>query len=607
VDFEIVGEDTLVDKTVAERLYEPLAHQIRNAVDHGLEDPLVRQHVGKQPTGKLVLSAYKKEEFTYVSVRDDGKGLDYDLIRQIAIEKDLAPAGTILSPERCQELIMSPGFSTTREATEISGRGVGMDVVKSTVEALGGEVIVDTAPGQGSEFTYKIPQLSAVNITDAVIIRAGDGFFAVPVGNVVATHSIRKSEINTTMGRSESIMYLNTILPLHDLLQLLTGRPIGDDPASEAVSIIIVEAKNGRIACRVSEFIRPQKLVLIPLPDGFKASGISGTTILGGSQLGMIIDPFQLIAMATGTTLDPNAALAFGADSIPLESGLPEIPPIPGPPDKATGPAVSGSAAENNPLPPLPATEMGDGLAEQFFIEIGDILKELNEDIFQLEKEPESATRINTIFRHFHSIKGNFMMTGFTGIGAFVHEVESVLDRVREKKLAVDQGIIDMLLDSVKILETGLSEIRAGRGYEVADPELLAALKNCRLGETTVTEKPEQTDSSEGNFQFSPLGQLLYHAKMADPCVNICQGMIAIQPSFQDASLLAYLIIRRLTMVADVIDSVPSLERIEKGVVKDRIKIMFASRLSLEEINRFFRNQLQRHYSVGLFEIMIME
>ncbi|MDR1519692.1 MAG: Hpt domain-containing protein [Planctomycetota bacterium] len=603
VDFEIVGEDTLVDKTVAERIYEPLAHQIRNAIDHGLEDPLDRQHVGKPPTGKLTLSAHKKEGFTFVSVRDDGKGLDYALIREVAVEKGLIPPDSPLSPGECQKMIMAPGFSTTREATEISGRGVGMDVVKSTVESLGGEIIIESTPDKGTEFLYRIPQLLAVNITDAVIIRAGGGFFAIPVGNVVATHSIKKSDINTTMGRTANIMYLDAILPLHDLLELLTGTALPDDLESESVSIVIVEAKNGRIGCKVSEFIRPQKLVLIPLPEGFAANGISGATILGGSQLGMIIEPFQLIAMACGTSLDANS---YGSAS----SVLVDMPPLPVPAEPA--PPVP-AAGEEKPAPkkaaaPLAAIpEMNEGLAEQFFVEIHDILKELNEDVFQLEKEPESVARVNTIFRHFHSIKGNFMMTGFVGAGAFVHEVESILDQIREKTLAVSQEIIDLLLDVIKNLEAGLAEIRAGRGYEVTDKDLVNSLQTYRRREMRLQDNDRDSDESDSVFRLSPIGNLLFHAKMADPEIHVHQSLLHLLPSFQDPSLVAYLIIRRLAMVADIIDSVPTLERIEKGVVKDRLKIMFASRLPVEDINRFFINQLQRYYSVGIFENMTME
>ncbi len=612
VDFEIVGEDTLVDKTVAERLYEPLAHQIRNAIDHGLEDPLDRQHAGKNPTGSLTLSAYKKEGFTFVAVKDDGKGLDTGLISEIAAEKGYAQPGAKLSVDECMQMIMNPGFSTAREATEISGRGVGMDVVKSTVESMGGEILIDTAKGKGTEFTYKIPQLSAVNITDAVIIRAGYGYFAVPVGNVVATQSIKKHEIHTTMGRTENVKYLDSILPLHDLLNLLAGVYLEEETDDGSVPIIIIEAKNGRIACKVSEFIRPQKLVLIPLPEGFDAHGISGTTILGGSQLGMIIEPFELVAMASGTSLEDesygtaSAAIPMGDE--PSAAGIPMEDAPASAPAAREGAGAGAGAEQDAPgaRRASPALEMGDGLAEQFFIEIQDILKELNEEIFQLEKEPDSIPRVNTIFRYFHSIKGNFMMTGFTSVGAFVHEVESVLDQVREKKLDVSQDIIDLLLDSVKTLETGLMEIRAGRGYEVTDRDLLATVERYRRKETIVRNR-EDDGQEDGIFHMSPLGTLLFHAKMSTPDTRVFQSMIQLKPSFQDSSLVAYLIIRRLTMVADIIDSAPSLERIEQGIVKDRLKIMFASKLSMEDVNRFFKNQLQRYYSVDMFENLIME
>ncbi|GEM_PF-969175 len=693
VNFEIVGEDTLVDKTVAERLYEPLAHQIRNAIDHGIEDPLDRQHAGKPPTGNLTLTAYKKEGFTYVSVTDDGKGLDIARIKEVAQEKGLVANASSMAREEAWNMIMTPGFSTAREATEISGRGVGMDVVKSTVESMGGEVIIESAPGKGSEFTYKIPQLSAVNITDAVIIRADEQYFAVPVGNVVATQAVKKSEVNTTMGRDESILYLNSILPLHDLLYLLTGSPLrstsaysdetefpdfsesgfsesdfgegfedfssvegledadlaaGEDVVEdldeaallkhreeeekkhkaeeaelakkaekakkeaedETMPVIIIEAKNGRIACKVSEFIRPQKLVLIPLPEGFKVTGISGTTILGGSQLGMIIEPFELVAMASGTSTEMDIV---SRSSIPMgDDGAPSIPlddePAPAAKKAPAKAAASAGVAKTPAATPdqVNRMEMESGVAEEFFVEIQDILKELNEDIFQLEKEPESIPRVNTIFRHFHSIKGNFMMTGFSNVGGFVHEVESVLDRIREKTLEVNQEIIDLLLDAVKNLEGGLALIRGGRNYEINDQDLLETLARYHRKDTRQIES-ESEPVDDGVFKMSPLGTLLYHAKMGAPGVNVFQSMIQLKSSFQDPSLVAYLIIKRLTLVADIIDTVPTLERIERGLAKNKLKIMFASRYSLEEINKFFNKQLVRYYSVEMFENLLME
>jgi len=603
VNFEIVGEDTLVDKTVAEKLYEPLAHQIRNAIDHGLEDPLERKHSGKDPTGQLVLTAYKKEGFTFVSVSDDGRGLNEARIRQVAVEKGLLSpsAAAAISSAECWNLIMQPGFSTNTEATEISGRGVGMDVVKNTVETLGGEVLIETAAGRGTVFTYKIPQLSAVNITDALIIRTGESYCAVPIGNVVATQAFDPGEVITTMEATESIQYLGSIIPLHDLRGLLSGAPLTEKPGT--LPVIIIDAKNGRIALKVSEFIRPQKLVLIPLPEIFSVRGVSGTTILGGNQLGMVLDPFELIALATGRTLEGGEDRAFGSQLLMADEDF--APVAAAEAEAGAQSAVEIPLEDNQSSESARSLDLDESVAEEFFIEIHNILNELNEDIFQLEKDPENIRRVNTIFRHFHSIKGNFIMTGFTNVGAFVHEVETVLDRVREKELSVSQDIIDLLLDSVKNLETGLSQIRAGRGYEVSDTELLATLASYRRTESRADESDEEAGSE--SFRLSPLANILYYAKLVRDDVGVFQSFIKIGPSFQDPSLVVYLILKRLAQIADLMDTVPPLDKIERGLAVSKLKIMFSSSYSLAEVNRFFEKQLVKYYYVTEFENMSIE
>ncbi|MDR2368789.1 MAG: chemotaxis protein CheW [Deltaproteobacteria bacterium] len=594
VDFEIVGEDTLVDKTVAERLYEPLAHQIRNAVDHGLEDPLERKHVGKPPTGQLVLTAYKKEGFTYVSVSDDGHGLDETRIRQVAVEKGFLPpsAAQAISAAECWNLIMQPGFSTATEATEISGRGVGMDVVKSTVESLGGEIIIDTAKGKGSTFTYKIPQLSAVNITDALIIRSGESYYAVPIGNVVATQSFSLSDVNTTMEATESIIYLGSIVPLHDLRGLLTGAPLSDEEFRDNLPVIIIDSKNGRLALKVSEFIRPQKLVLIPLPEIFSVRGVAGTTILGGNQLGMVLDPFDLIAMSSGHSKD-DVSYQKRASIMSVEDEAAEG-------QAAPTPAAGAAPAGDQPAVQRPAEAMDESMAEEFFVEISNILNEASEEIFQLEKDPENIKRVNTIFRYFHSIKGNFIMTGYTNVGTFVHELETVLDRMREKELKVDKEVIDLLLDAIKNMEQGMAEIRAGRGYEVHDPELLAEL--ARYKRTETKEKASQDEVDDGLFHLSPLGTILYFSKLITQKNKIYQSMFHIGPSFQETSLVGYLIIKRISLIGDLIDTVPSLDKIERGLGTDKIKVMFASTHSLDDVNAFCEKQLKKFYNVVEYE-----
>ncbi len=600
VNFEIVGEDTLVDKTVAERIYEPLAHQIRNAIDHGLEDPLERKQKGKDPKGQLTLKAYKKEEFTYISVADDGRGLDENRIKKAAVEKDLLSPGAAagMHTQDAYQLIMQPGFSTTSEATEISGRGVGMDVVKNTIEELGGEIIIESETDGGSVFTYKIPQLSAVNITDALIIRAGDVFFAVPIGHVVATQAFQAEDLHKTMEAGECIIYLGSIIPVHDLSELLSDA--GLDDVDGAIPVIIIEAKNGRVALKVSEFIRPQKLVLIPLPEIFNVKGVSGTTILGGSQLGLVLDPFELIGLATGKIQESmedgflsREIVAFD-DNGSFEEG----------PTVESASQVDGDAAGEQAQDSMGAVAgVDDHLVQEFFLEIQNILTELNEDIFQLEKDPENLKRVNTIFRHFHSIKGNLIMTGFTDLGGFVHKVETVLDRVRDKELAVNQEIIDLFLDAVKSLEEALVKLRAGQPYQISDQELLTILEKYRRLETPRVAEEEVIDEA---FHLSSLGQLLLHAKVTQG-TNIFQAILKYKPKFQEPFLVAYLILKRMALVGEILDTVPSLEKIEKGLVTDSIKVLFATIHSQEEVDRFIEGQLVKHYDVFEFENLLME
>jgi two-component system chemotaxis sensor kinase CheA len=247
---------------------------------------------------------------------------------------------------------------------------------------------------------------------------------------------------------------------------------------------------------------------------------------------------------------------------------------------------------------------MEESMAEEFFVEIQNILNEVSEEIFQLEKDPDNIRRVNTIFRYFHSIKGNFIMTGFNSVGTFVHEVETVLDQVREKELKVNQEVIDLLLDAVKNMEQGLSEIRAGRGYEVHDPDLLAELAKYKRSDTKEKVVVEEDD---GQFHLSPLGTILYFSKLIIQGSRVYQAMFKIGPSFQDTSLVGYLIIKRLAMIGDLIDTVPSLDKIERGLGTDKLKVMFASTPSLEEVNRFCDRQLKKLYHVLEYDNLAME
>jgi two-component system chemotaxis sensor kinase CheA len=321
---------------------------------------------------------------------------------------------------------------------------------------------------------------------------------------------------------------------------------------------------------------------------------VAGTTILGGNQLGMVLDPFDLIAMSSGHSKD-DASFSGRASVMSFDDEPAEAAP-------ATAQAPDGPAA---PPAQRPAEAMDESMAEEFFVEISNILREASEEIFQLEKDPENIRRVNTIFRHFHSIKGNFIMTGFTNVGTFVHDLETILDQMREKELKVDKEVIDLLLDAIKNMEQGIVEIRAGRGYEVHDPELLAEL--ARFKKAEAKEKPSQEEADDGQFHLSPLGTILYFSKLVTQGVKVYQSMFHIGPSFQETSLVGYLIIKRISLLGDLIDTVPSLEKIERGLGTDKIKVMFASPHSLDRVNAFCDKQLKRFYQVVEYENLPVE
>jgi chemotaxis protein histidine kinase CheA len=196
-------------------------------------------------------------------------------------------------------------------------------------------------------------------------------------------------------------------------------------------------------------------------------------------------------------------------------------------------------------------------------------------------------------------------MTGFTNVGAFVHEVETVLDRVRDKEIHVTQELIDLLLDAAKNLEAGLTRIRGGQGYEVTDADLLATVASFQRQETKAEDAAAEEISD--TFHLSPLANILYYAKLTSGQSRVFQSFINVGSSFQDPSLAVYLILKRLASVADLMDTVPPLDKIVRGLAVNRLKIMFSSNLSLAEMNRFFEKQLVRYYKVTEFENMTLE
>jgi two-component system chemotaxis sensor kinase CheA len=227
IRFKLEGEEICIDKKIAERIYDPVAHQIRNAIDHGIEDREARQAADKDPVGEVTVRVRNADNFTIIDVVDDGRGLQLDAIRRKAVEMGLVEeaAAEGLGEETLYEFLFQPGFSTARETTGTSGRGVGLDVVRDAMAAIGGETRVQSQPGRGSTFSLVMPLVTAVNISDSLLVRARNNTFVFPISSVVASLSVNVKDVTITTGRARSIMYLGSILPLFDLMPCLARRP----------------------------------------------------------------------------------------------------------------------------------------------------------------------------------------------------------------------------------------------------------------------------------------------------------------------------------------------------------------------------------------------
>jgi two-component system chemotaxis sensor kinase CheA len=282
------GEHTEVDKTVIERLGEPLTHMIRNAVDHGLETPEERAAAGKPAEGTVKLSAEHRGGRIVIEVSDNGRGIDRTRVREKAIEKGLISPSTILSDEETDNLIFKPGFSTASQISDISGRGVGMDVVRRSIQDLGGRIVINSNPGQGSRFSLTLPLTLAV--LDGMVVAVGDQTFVLPLSHIVESLKPRESDIRP-FGRDRCLLKVReTYVPLVKIGALLEVGGAGQDPAAGVV--ILVESEgSGRLALAVDQILGQRQVVIKSFEANYRSiAGIAAATILGDGRVALILD-----------------------------------------------------------------------------------------------------------------------------------------------------------------------------------------------------------------------------------------------------------------------------------------------------------------------------
>jgi two-component system chemotaxis sensor kinase CheA len=288
VKLEVFGETTELDKTVIERLSEPMTHLIRNAVDHGIEPPEERRAAGKDPEGTLTLSAEQKAGRIIIRIADDGRGIDRERVLAKAIANGLVAPDAQLSDDDINQLIFAPGFSTAAQVSNISGRGVGMDVVKQNVKELGGRITIESTPGKGTTFSLALP-LTLV-ISDGMIVQVGDQSLVIPLTHVI--ESLRPTPADVK-GMGTALQVLNargTFVPIVPL-GLMTGAHQATTNPCEGVLVLVETEGHGRAALLVDSITDQRQFVIKALDAHYRQiDSVAGATILGNGKVALIVD-----------------------------------------------------------------------------------------------------------------------------------------------------------------------------------------------------------------------------------------------------------------------------------------------------------------------------
>ncbi|MCI5107167.1 MAG: chemotaxis protein CheA, partial [Pseudomonadales bacterium] len=289
VALKITGETTELDKTVLEKIADPLSHLIRNSLDHGVEAPDVRLARGKDKTGIISLSASHEGGNVIIRVADDGGGLNSEKIYAKALERGLVKEGDTLSSQQINNLIFQPGFSTADEVTDVSGRGVGMDVVRSNIEEIGGRVEVFSDPGKGSTFQITLPLTLAV--LDGQLVQVGEQVFVVPLLSIVETVQVDMDKINIVSGSEPLYRLRGEVIPIIDMrsLYIINGEKKLD--SYEGKQLVIVDIDRNYIGLVVDDLLDQHQVVIKSLETNYvKMPGILGATILGDGTVSLIVD-----------------------------------------------------------------------------------------------------------------------------------------------------------------------------------------------------------------------------------------------------------------------------------------------------------------------------
>jgi len=298
VELVVSGEDTELDRKMVEEIADPLMHMVRNSIDHAVEPPAVRTAAGKHPQARLTLSAYHQGGHIVIEIADDGRGLDTERIKARALERGLIAPGASPSVEEINALIFEPGFSTAEKVTEISGRGVGMDVVRRNIDALRGRIEIATAAGKGTTFTIRLPLTLAV--LDGLIVGVGCERFVMPTTGVRESLRPLASQVHNVHGSPRMVQVRDSLLPLVSLGELF-ALPHESDPCK--ATVVVIQDAGSRVGLIVDALLGKQEVLIKSLGETFaNVRGIAGGAILGDGRIGLILDAHGIVELERGVS-----------------------------------------------------------------------------------------------------------------------------------------------------------------------------------------------------------------------------------------------------------------------------------------------------------------
>ncbi|MCF7886308.1 MAG: chemotaxis protein CheA [Candidatus Marinimicrobia bacterium] len=299
INFVMEGKDTELDKSVVEKIGDPLVHLLRNAVDHGIEPPEEREKAGKDREGTVALRAFHKSGKIYIEVEDDGKGLDAEGIVKKAKEKGIIDSAESLSDREIYNLIFEPGFSTAKKVTDVSGRGVGMDVVRKNIESLRGKIQIQSEKGKGSIFKIQLPLTLAV--IDGMVIRLGDERFIIPTLSVITSVQVKNGDVSTITRKGEVIKFQDEMVPIFRLGEFFHIQDTKNE-LTEGI-VVIVESDGKRVGIFTDRLLSQEQIVIKSLSDALKSvPGVAGGTIMPDGKVALILDIGGLVEYSRNGT-----------------------------------------------------------------------------------------------------------------------------------------------------------------------------------------------------------------------------------------------------------------------------------------------------------------